>query len=50
MVELAPDVDEFFGSLIARGVEFLVVGAYALAYHGAPRYTGDIDVWPTARP
>ena len=45
MVELAPDFDEFFGSLIARGVEFLVVGGYALAYHGAPRYTGDIDVF-----
>lgn len=45
MVELAPDFDEFFGSLIAHGVEFLVVGAYALAYHGAPRYTGDIDVF-----
>jgi hypothetical protein len=45
MVELAPDFDEFFDSLIARGVEFLVVGAYALAYHGAPRYTGDIDVF-----
>jgi hypothetical protein len=36
MVELTPDFDKF-GSLIARGVEFLVVGAYALAYHGAPR-------------
>ena len=45
MVELAPDFDEFFGLLIARGVEFLVVGAYALACHGAPRYTGDIDVF-----
>jgi len=45
MVELTPDFDEFFASLIARGVEFLVVGAYALAYHGAPRYTGDIDVF-----
>jgi hypothetical protein len=31
-MELAPDFDEFIGSLIARGVEFLVVGAYALAY------------------
>jgi hypothetical protein len=44
MVELAPDFDEFFGYLIARGVEFLVVGAYALAFHGVPRFTGDIDV------
>jgi hypothetical protein len=26
MVELAPDFDEFFGSLIAHGVEFLVFG------------------------
>ncbi len=45
MKELAPDFDEFFGLLIVRGVEFLVVGAYALACHGAPRYTGDIDVF-----
>jgi len=44
-MELAQDFDEFFGSLIAHEVEFLVVGAYALAYHGAPRYTGDIDVF-----
>ena len=45
MVELARDFDEFFGSLIAHGVEFLVVGGYALAFHGAPRFTGDIDVF-----
>jgi len=36
--------------LIAGHVEFLVVGAYALAFHGVPRFTGDIDVFinPTA--
>jgi hypothetical protein len=44
-MELAQDFDEFFGSLIGHGVEFLVVGAYALAFHGAPRYTGDIDIF-----
>ena len=44
-MELAPDFDEFFDSLIAHDVEFLVVGAYALAFHGAPRFTGDIDVF-----
>ena len=44
-MELARDFDEFFGSLIAHSVDFLVVGAYALAYHGAPRFTGDIDVF-----
>jgi hypothetical protein len=43
-MELAPDFDEFIGSLIAHGVEFVVVGAYALAFHGAPRFTGDIDI------
>jgi hypothetical protein len=41
-VDLAPDFDEFIGSLIAHGVEFIVVGAYALAFHGAPRFTGDL--------
>lgn len=43
-MELAPDFDEFIGSLTAHGVEFLVVGAYALAFHGAPRFTGDLDI------
>ena len=31
--------------MIAHEVEFLVVGGYALAFHGAPRYTGDMDVF-----
>ena len=43
-MDLAPDFDEFIGSLIAHGVEFIVVGAYALAFHGAPRFTGDLDI------
>lgn len=49
-MELAPDFDEFIASLNARGAEFLIVGAYALALHGAPRFTGDLDVLvrPTA--
>jgi hypothetical protein len=49
-MELAPDFDEFFGSLTEHEVEFLVVGAYALAYHGAPRFTGDIDVFVRPTP
>ena len=44
-MDLAPDFDEFIACLNARGVEFLIVGAYALAFHGAPRFTGDFDVW-----
>jgi hypothetical protein len=43
-MDLAPDFDEFVGSLIAHGVEFVIVGAYALAFHGAPRFTGDLDI------
>jgi len=33
-----------FESFNARGVEYVVVGGYALAFYGAPRYTGDIDL------
>ena len=49
-MELYPDFREFFESFKARDVRYLVVGGYALGYHGAPRYTGDIDAWvePTA--
>lgn len=32
------------------GVEFLLVGAYALAAHGYPRATGDMDVWVNPTP
>jgi len=43
-MDLAPDFDDFIGSLIANSVDFLIVGAYALALHGAPRFTGDLDI------
>lgn len=43
-MDLAPDFDEFIASLTAHGVEFVIVGAYALAFHGAPRFTGDLDI------
>jgi hypothetical protein len=49
-MDLAPDFDEFIDSLIVHGVEFLIVGAYALAFHGAPRFTGDLDVWVRPTP
>jgi hypothetical protein len=39
------DFKEFVASFNARAVEYLVVGGYALAAHGRPRYTGDIDLW-----
>jgi len=37
------DFKEFAELLNAAGVDYLVVGGYALAAHGHPRYTGDID-------
>jgi hypothetical protein len=42
---LHPDFRDMLSCLRDEGVEFLVVGAYALAAHGLPRATGDIDIW-----
>ena len=42
---LNPDFKEFAELLNAHRVEYLVVGGYALAAHGHPRYTGDMDFW-----
>ena len=39
------DFAEMLNALSAEHVEFLVVGAYAVAGHGLPRATGDIDLW-----
>ena len=39
------DFVEMLAALSAAGVEFLIVGAYAMAAHGLPRATGDIDIW-----
>lgn len=44
------DFKEFCESLAARRVEYLLVGGYALAAHGHPRYTGDIDFWISRTP
>lgn len=42
---LNQDFKEFIQSLNDNGVHYLVVGGYAVALHGYPRYTKDIDVW-----
>jgi hypothetical protein len=47
---LNSDFKEFAELLNAKGVDYLVVGGYALAAHGHPRYTGDIDFWVRATP
>jgi len=44
-VEAHPDFKELLALFNDHAVEHVVVGAYALAFHGAPRYTGDIDLY-----
>lgn len=43
-MKLPPDWSEFLSVLKRHGVRFLVVGAHALAAHGRPRATQDLDV------
>ena len=47
---LNKDLREFLELLNSNGVEYLVVGAFAVAFHGFPRYTADLDllIRPTA--
>jgi hypothetical protein len=42
---LNQDFKEFIQSINAKKVSYLVVGGYAVALHGHPRYTKDIDIW-----
>jgi hypothetical protein len=47
---LTKDFREFLRCLNARGVEFLVIGGHAVAFHGYPRATADMDVWIAINP
>lgn len=47
---LSKDFKEFVALLNAHGVEYLLVGGYAMALHGRPRNTGDLDVWVARSP
>jgi hypothetical protein len=44
------DFREFIQSLNANQVRYLVVGGYAVALHGYPRYTKDIEIWVEMTP
>jgi hypothetical protein len=44
-VNLPPDFREFLKLLNAHQVEYLLIGGYAVAYHGYPRATADMDIW-----
>ncbi len=39
------DFKEFIQLLNANNVKYLIVGGYAVGFHGYPRYTKDLDVW-----
>ena len=47
---LSQDFREFIESLNDNGVHYLVVEGYAVAFHGYPRYTKDIDIWVELNP
>ncbi|MGV3615657.1 MAG: hypothetical protein ACO1SV_10020 [Fimbriimonas sp.] len=43
--DLSPDFQDLINCLTSHDVDFLIVGAHALAFHGIARYTEDLDVW-----
>lgn len=45
MLMLPPDFREFIALLNSNDVRYVIVGGYAVAYHGYPRATGDIDLF-----
>jgi hypothetical protein len=44
-LKLHPDFSDFVAALNDNEVEYVIVGSFALAFHGSPRATGDIDFW-----
>lgn len=42
---LNPDFRDILSELSAAKADYLLVGAYAMAFHGCPRATGDLDIW-----
>ena len=45
MIEFPRDFKEFLQLLNLKKIEYLVIGGYAVGYHGYPRATGDLDIW-----
>ena len=50
-MKIHPDFSDFISALKKNCVEFVMVGAFDLAFLGCPRYTGDMDIWvrPTSQ-
>lgn len=47
---LNDDYKDMLRALADEGVDFMLVGAYAIGAHGYPRATGDIDIWVSPTP
>jgi predicted nucleotidyltransferase len=47
-VKLQKDLREFIELMNSHAVEYVIVGGHAVAYHGYPRFTGDIDFFVNA--
>ncbi len=43
-MEVQPDFRDLLALFNKHKVDYIIVGAYALAFHGVPRYTGDLDI------
>ena len=50
MTYLLPDFKEFLKLLNVHQVEYLLIGGYAVGYHGYPRATADMDIWISMHP
>jgi predicted nucleotidyltransferase len=42
---LPPDFKEFLNLLKSKNIQYLLIGGYAVGYHGYPRATNDMDIW-----
>ena len=50
MIQLPTDFKEFLQLLNVYDVQYLIIGGYAVGYHGYPRATGDLDIWVAINP
>jgi hypothetical protein len=49
-LQLPPDFKEFLKLLKDHDVRYLLIGGYAVGYHGYPRVTEDLDIWVAIHP
>ena len=49
-IRLPPDFKEFLKLLNEHNIRYLLIGGYAVGYHGYPRATADMDIWVAMQP